>query len=320
VANYSFRDPIIGTEHGEDTRLKAALKNVALWCLVISLALTVLTPTQIDGQQIENFEVHGLYLGRILQEAKTALLIGALLAFTLEISSRRETFRSFRNHLSQSEAVIARGISAISGGVALINFPQSLEHSGLPDIIKEVGRTIFVQYVQGLEFEDGTINVRSINWALESNRVFYDFLLKSGVSDLDIRVTHVGSPSEWLGAEAKQALEKQRDLVRKKTKSSSITRIFVGVLTKEDAKKNPAYSQVMDLMSKDGIRTGYVQSKEPRSLPDMTWIPQLNILMFWKVEGLGSESIQILNDREQSGKLEDRWRELVRDAEWWTRP
>lgn len=221
--------------------------------------------------------------------------------------------------MSQSEAVIARGISSISGGVKLINFSESLEHAPLPDITKEVGRTIFVQYVHGLRFKGGAINVRSINWALESNRVFYDLLLKSGISNLDIRVTHVGRPVEWLGTEAKQALEKQRDLVAK-TRSSSITRIFVGVLTKEEAKKDPDYSEVMDLMSKDGIRTGYVERDTPRSLPDMTWIPQLNILMFWKVEGLGVESIEILDDRGQSANLEDKWRELVGDADWWTRP
>lgn len=278
----SFRNRI--AERGDDeaeTKIKAALKSVALWCLIISLVLTVAMPSS-----FENIDYHGLHVGRILEEAKTALLIGALLAVTLETSSKREQFRSFRKYLLQSEMSAARSIKSLSGGLNLLHFSESLENSRVPDIVKDVGRTVFSQYVNGLDFKDG-VKIISKNWALESNRVFYDLLLRSGIGDLDVRVTHVGPPDFWSGAEAEQALQKQRELVTRKTGTSSITRIFIGTLSKEEVERDSKYRAAMEQMNNYNIQTGYVQKPDPRLIIDMTWIPKLEVLMLWQVEREG---------------------------------
>lgn len=308
MIGFSFRNQI--AERGddeEDTKIKAALKSVALWCLIISLVLTVAMPSS-----FENIDYYGLHVGHILEEAKTALLIGALLAVTLETSSKREQLRSFRKYLLQSEMSAARSIKSLSGGLNLLHFSESLENSKIPDIVKDVGRTVFSQYVNGLDFKDG-VKIISKNWALESNRVFYDLLLRSGIDDLDVRVTHVGPPDFWSGVEAEQALRKQRELVTRKTGASSITRIFVGSLSKEEAIKDSKYGTVMEQMNKYKIQTGYVQKPDPRLIIDMTWIPKLGILMLWRVEAEGVESIEIMDDR-QRGDLESTWNDLRRDA------
>lgn len=303
-----FKALLFDTEADKETTFTMALKNVALWCLVIALILTVVIPRSAEG-----WEFHDIQIGRLIQEAQTALLIGALLAFTLELSSRREQLKSFQSYLSRSETMIARGVSVLSRAAMLMRFPDDLDRSDAPPFTKEIARKIFSEYMIGMEVRGSGFTVRSANWALESNRVFYELLLEYNTRDLEIRVTHVGPPGEWLRDEAKPALDAQKKVAD--SKKATITRIFVGTLSKEEAIKDPEYIEVMNVMAEYNISIGYVHSDNPRSVSDMTWVPELGILMLWKVEGgVGIEAVEIGADREPKPNLERLWRDLIRYA------
>ena len=110
------------------------------------------------------------------------------------------------------------------------------------------------------------------------------------------------------------SLDQQSRLLSKMGKDNcSITRIFIGT-EQMPLKENSPYRSAINLMEKYGIDARYVYDPDTKYL-DMTWMPELNCVMFWN-EQKGGEvvSISVQSDSEHIEELNKSWNTLVREA------
>jgi len=305
-----FRDWRFSSESEADRgRLSEILRNFGFLFLVVGLLLAIFTP-----ERVEDLKFGQMKVGNLLRETETAFLIGGLIALTIEISSRKEQIRIFRRHLLESESIIERYMRTIAGGAKLMGFLEDLGRSDAPPIAREIARIILNEYVDGIEATGDGFTVRSTNWALESNHLFYKVLFDGNATNFEIRVTHAGPPEDWLDGNAIRSLEAQRKVVD--SGRGKITRIFIGRDSKQDVDNDKKYNDVKKKMAEYSISTGYVQ-RNKTFVEDMTWIPDAGILMLWKRSEVGVDKVEIKNhdgDKNLKENLEELWTGLIQEA------
>jgi hypothetical protein len=111
-------------------RLLSRIRSAAFGFLVVGLLLALIFPNR---EITEQMHIGFFPAGPLIEEAKYALLIGAILALTLEVSTRLEQAQTFRENLDTVNKTIAEGVSAITSSYALKDFPTRIIESDLPD-------------------------------------------------------------------------------------------------------------------------------------------------------------------------------------------
>jgi hypothetical protein len=293
----------------KDGSLRNALQNVGLWALSFG-SLILLVSQLLHGTAV----MKNPLIENLSNEIGFALLIAAILLLTTEKRSRLEFNKLMEGHIDTLNKTISKDLSQIYGTMSLANFPDGVERAAITSEIKRMSMEIYNEYINGLRTISKGFHLDDINWALESNKIFYETLYQSNCLNSEVRITHTGSIDTWLNFEkARTTLEQQHKLIN--DKQMRIIRIFIGshefADSDSDAQK---YMKVMEFMKTYSIDCFYVKRNNPTDVIDMTWVPQLHLLSVWKPGvGGGVGSIEVTADDVRSD-LQTVWDSLRRDA------